>query len=174
MSTYRRRTRPIDIKGTGNDRIFAYVVMDPNRALMLYGGLLQQQLFNDVALIALIRRRQRRAQRQYWVRPWIERRPILGNYETLMMELERESHGDFVGFVRVTPAMFYELLQRISPRITKMVTRFRRPLEPGLKLAIALRYMATGNSYHSLQYSFRVPHPPCLCLRLQTVLLLQD
>nr|XP_034319421.1 putative nuclease HARBI1 [Crassostrea gigas] len=55
------------------------------------------------------------------------------------------------------PAMFYELLQRITPRIQKS-ERYRRPLEPGLKLAITLRYIVTGNSYKSLQYSFRVAH----------------
>ena len=53
--------------------------------------------------------------------------------------------------------MFYELLQRITPRITKS-SSYRQPLEPGLKLALTLRYLATGNSYKSLQYSFRVAH----------------
>ena len=59
--------------------------------------------------------------------------------------------------MRMQPAMFHELLQRITPRIQKS-TRYRKPLEPGLKLAITLRYLASGYSYKSLQYSFRVAH----------------
>ncbi|XP_071499235.1 putative nuclease HARBI1 [Diadema antillarum] len=39
-----------------------------------------------------------------------------------------------------------------------MDTFFRKALEPGLKLAITLRYLATGNSYKSLQFGFRVSH----------------
>ena len=36
--------------------------------------------------------------------------------------------------------------------------RKRPPLSPGLKLAITLRHLATGNSYRSLEFSFRVAH----------------
>ena len=32
----------------------------------------------------------------------------------------------------------------------------RRSLEPGLRLAVALRYYATGDTYKSLMYGFRV------------------
>lgn len=33
---------------------------------------------------------------------------------------------------------------------------FREPLDPGLKLAITLRHMATGATFRELMYSFRV------------------
>ena len=114
---------------------------------------------DELALVLLLYQRRRvRRRRQYWVRPWISRRPLFGAYENLMVELERESHGDFKNYLRMEPAMFHELLQRVTPRLTKRDTNFRKALEPGLKLAITLRYLASGNSYRSLAYSFRVPH----------------
>ena len=113
---------------------------------------------DQAAFIALLRRRRRRQARRFWVRPWVARRELFGHYATLMAELERESHGDFKTFLRMEPAMFHEMLDRLTPRLTKLDTNFRKPLEPGLKLAVTLRFLATGNSYHSLGYSFRVPH----------------
>ncbi|KAJ8023759.1 hypothetical protein HOLleu_36293 [Holothuria leucospilota] len=57
--------------------------------------------------------------------------------------------------MRMEPAMFHELLLRVAPRIQKFV-HHRQPLEPGIRLAIALRYLVTGISYKSLQFSFCV------------------
>ena len=39
------------------------------------------------------------------------------------------------------------LLPRVTLRLTKQDTNYRKALEPSLKLAITLRYMASGNSY---------------------------
>jgi hypothetical protein len=64
-------------------------------------------------------RQQEVRRRRWWVRPWIERRRLFGQYETLFRELERESRGDFVGYLRVNPDLFAELLLRVTPRITK-------------------------------------------------------
>ena len=55
------------------------------------------------------------------------------------------------------PAMFYELPQCITPRIQKSI-RYRKPLKPGLKLAITPKHLASSNIYKSLQYSFPVAH----------------
>ena len=101
--------------------------------------------------------RPQRRRRTVWVKPWLQRRVIYGQYETLMQELMREAHGDFKTYMRMTPGMFMELLERISPRIIKLNIQ-RRPLEPGLKLAITLRFLAMGDSYMSLSFDFRVAH----------------
>ena len=66
------------------------------------------------------RERERRIRRRrWWVRPWLSRRPIYGHYEQLMNELLRENHTNFRNFLRVEPEMFFELVERVGPRIQK-------------------------------------------------------
>ena len=131
----------------------------PHDELQLMALMLQQQQEDGAALLVLLhQRRRRRRQRRYWVRPWIGRRLEFGQYHNLMAELEWEHHGDFTNYLRMDPAMYHELLQRLTPRLTKTDTNYRAALEPGLKLAITLRFWANGATYHSLSYAFRVPH----------------
>ncbi|XP_068726261.1 uncharacterized protein [Montipora capricornis] len=99
----------------------------------------------------------RQRARQYWVRSWINRRQQFGFYHQLMNELREENVGDFINFMRMPPEMFDEILERIRGRITKQKTRYRDPLEPGLKLAVTLRHLASGDKYASLKFGFRVP-----------------
>ena len=80
----------------------------------------------NLALAAVIaaeederRRRRGRRARRWWVREWIQRRPMYGHYETLMGELEREHQADFKTFIRMEPAMFHEIAQRVGPLIEK-------------------------------------------------------
>ena len=101
-------------------------------------------------------RRRTRRQRTQWVRQWLLRRPMYGQYEKLMHELTTEDPTSFKNFLRVDPDIFMELLHRVGPRIEKQDTFFRKALPPGLKLAVTLRYLATGDSYKSVAYSFRV------------------
>ena len=78
----------------------------------------------NVALVAVVADEERRGQvlrrrRRWWIRPWLMRRPLYGQYETLMVELERESPADFKAFLRLDPAMYNEVLLRVGPRIAK-------------------------------------------------------
>jgi len=52
--------------------------------------------------------------------------------------------------------MFDEMVQRVGPRIHKHDTKIRKVLSPGLKLAITVRFPASGDKYLSLMYSFHV------------------
>jgi hypothetical protein len=75
-----------------------------------------------------------------------------------MEELRREDVAAFKNFLRVEPLLFQELVDRLTPRIKKKDTWLRKALPPGLKVAVTLRHLATGDSYHSLMNSFRVAH----------------
>lgn len=53
--------------------------------------------------------------------------------------------------------LFQYLLEKVKPLIQKEDTFFRKALPARTKLEIVLRFLATGNSFTSLQYLFRVP-----------------
>ncbi|KAL8624635.1 hypothetical protein ACOMHN_045170 [Nucella lapillus] len=106
------------------------------------------------------KRRRRKVRRTVWVRNWLTeaRRRELSHYYNLLQIIHDDDADPwtFKNYTRVTPEIFLEILDRIRPRITKEDTVMRLAIEPGLKLAVALRYMATGDSYGSLAYAFRV------------------
>ena len=54
------------------------------------------------------------------------------------------------------PGMFNQTVEDLKPLIQKKRSKWRKSLLAGLKLAITLRYLATGNSYKSLAYGFCV------------------
>ena len=101
-------------------------------------------------------RRRRDAPRRLWCRQWIARRGQFGWYEQLMVELEAEDQKHFTSMMRMEPAMFHELVERLTPAIEKQHTSCRAPLPPGLKVAITLKYLASGANYKTLMEGFRV------------------
>lgn len=96
------------------------------------------------ALWFLYMRRRERSVRSVWTRPWLLRRDELGAYDTLLSELRDEDEGSFLNFLRVTPGLFEELVTKVSPYIKRQDTTFRKAISPGMRLAITLRYLATG------------------------------
>ena len=72
--------------------------------------------------------------RNIWVRDWIVRRPQLGIYDRLMVELRNEDPRAFKRFMRMPHAMYDEIVQRLTPALVKQTTNWRAPLEPGLKV----------------------------------------
>ena len=67
-----------------------------------------------------------------------------------------EDTTSFFNYLRMQPAMFDEIMNRVGPRIQKKDTNLRKCLDPGLKLAITIRHLSSGDKYPTLQYDFRV------------------
>ena len=85
------------------------------------------------------------------------RRVEQGLNDHLMVELRNEDHRSFQNFMRMPPAMFDEIVERLTPRITKQTTNWRTPLELGLKVALTLRHLASGAKYKDMQ--IMLPRP---------------
>lgn len=56
-------------------------------------------------------------------------------------------------------ADFNNLLDLVTPSIKKQDTKFRESISPDERLTVTLRFLATGDSYMSLQYLLRIPQP---------------
>lgn len=63
----------------------------------------------------------------------------------------------FVDCFIYTKENFYFLLGLVKPLIAKEDTVFRVSISAALRLALTLRYLATGESFRSLAFLFRVP-----------------
>lgn len=98
-----------------------------------------------------------RKKRRFWVRQWILRRNKLGVSETLLKELALEDKESYRIFLRMSEEKFEELLSKVQAKIRKQDTVMRQAISPKLKLQITLRYLATGNSFSTLAYAYRVP-----------------
>ena len=93
--------------------------------------------------------------KRLWIRPWLQEKEK-GYYKQLLPDLLATDPMSYKNFLRVNGELFAEILQRVTPRIQKQDTNMRDAIEPGLRLAITLRYLATGDSYQSAEYGFRV------------------
>jgi hypothetical protein len=73
-----------------------------------------------------------------------------------MTELLNNNRYRYKQFIRTDPSLFQEILRRLEPRIQRKDTKFRKALSAGMKLALTLRYLASGESYPSLVAGFRI------------------
>ncbi len=119
--------------------------------------------------LQVLRRQWRSARhRRWWCQPWLLRKPAFWQFEQLIVELKVEDLAAFQNFVRFELAMFQKLVDRLTTLINKTNTNCYKALDPDLKLAITLRYLATGDSSKSLQYGFRVAYYT-ICLLIPDV-----
>ncbi|XP_058830369.1 putative nuclease HARBI1 [Topomyia yanbarensis] len=105
------------------------------------------------------RRRRRRPihRRSVWVHEWIKDRETEGCYHKLMRQLRGNNTQLYKTFVRMSAEDFDHLLELTAPLIRKSDTQMWKVFPTGERLALTMRYLATGESFTSLQYLFRIP-----------------
>ncbi|XP_074039919.1 uncharacterized protein [Leptinotarsa decemlineata] len=108
-----------------------------------------------IVMHSCIRKKNKRDKR-WWVKQLYKSREIYSG-STLLEDLKfQEISGQFQNFVRMSSQDFELLINMIGPKITKLNTRMRMAVPVKERLAITLRFLATGDSYTSMQYLFKV------------------
>lgn len=111
----------------------------------------------------------KKKKKRWWIRNYLLNRSYVFN------DL-RGFDGSFQNFTRMSPTDFEMLLRLIGPSIKKKETKFRHPIEPQRRLLVTLRFLATGDSYGSLSYTFKISKQliskiiPEVCKELTNVL----
>lgn len=98
-----------------------------------------------------VKKKREKYRRSIWVKDYLKSRN-----SRIMRDLEFNEDVLFKNFTRMSKTNFYTLLGIVEPMITKQNTRFRESVPAEMKLAITLRYLATGDSFMSLMYLFKV------------------
>jgi hypothetical protein len=83
--------------------------------------------------------------KRIWVREIFQNREKQGYYENLLRELQLTDEENYRSFLRMNTETFNNILQLITPLIEKQNTVMRNSISPGERLAVTLRYLATGS-----------------------------
>uniref|UniRef100_A0A8C5WCY3 DDE Tnp4 domain-containing protein n=1 Tax=Leptobrachium leishanense TaxID=445787 RepID=A0A8C5WCY3_9ANUR len=101
-----------------------------------------------------LRHRGLKPKRQFWVKPIFEKRTRLGEFHHLHDELWKDA-AKFFNYHRMSLETFTYILHVIRPSIEKS-SNFRDTISPDERLTTTLRYSATGSSFKTLGFSFRI------------------
>ncbi|KAI8125022.1 hypothetical protein CVS40_4846 [Lucilia cuprina] len=123
-------------------------MMNKNKIIVChYISLLHAVLENE-------RKSKKQKKRIVWVRDIFKKREELGFGSNLIKEMLLNDHETFFNFSRMTKSQFKDLLFLVGPSLSK--NSLRKPICEKNRLLITLRYLATGMSYSSLSFEFRV------------------
>ena len=114
-----------------------------------------------LAVVFRRRRLQSTRSRSCSIRPHFQRRMQKGAFRSDIVEMGRLDKTLHFHYVRFSPALFDKLLQLIDPFLTRrraMTSRIRAPITNSEKLAVTLRYLASGQSMRDVSIQFRLGH----------------
>ncbi|XP_063224895.1 uncharacterized protein LOC134542187 [Bacillus rossius redtenbacheri] len=90
-----------------------------------------------------------------WVHEINEKREVFGEFHLLCCELS-SFEDRFFTYFRMSQEQFDKLHTLLEHKISKVATNWSKPIGTKERLAICLRYLATGDSHNTIAFSFRV------------------
>ncbi|KAK9744033.1 hypothetical protein QE152_g8135 [Popillia japonica] len=99
------------------------------------------------AAFILIAFHAQKRKRRWWQRQFLQNGTYYG--DNLMAELLLNDGSSFRNFVRLTKSDFEEVLCLVGPKIFKKNTNYGAAIPPSIRLMVALRYLATEDSFTS-------------------------
>ncbi|XP_045778528.1 uncharacterized protein LOC123876345 [Maniola jurtina] len=90
---------------------------------------------------------------RFWLRNHIKHRSEHSEYFTFFQTADEET---FENSYRVSRCTFYELHSLIEPYIRKQDTNYRNSISSRERLAVCLKYLATGQSFTTMGENFRI------------------
>lgn len=117
--------------------------MEEDDAILL-GGI-------SAAYLVLRRVKRKKTRRAIWMKEYFKTRNF-----GILKDLQCNENVLFNNFTRMSKKNFDTLLDMVKPFIERSDSHFREAIPAEVRLAITLRFLATGDSFTSLMYLFRV------------------
>lgn len=95
-------------------------------------------------------------EKRWWTRPWLLERNKKGYFHQLLPELAVHDTPSFEKFMRMDFAHFEKIVGFLSEKLYKQDTVMRESIKPAEMCSLAIRYLATGESFRSLEFQFRI------------------
>ena len=144
-------------KGCSQDFLYEDIGAKPKLLYSNMAALSRRKLL----LLLLIRRRQFRTKvkyrKRFWVHPINRKRKQQGEYPNLLQEMQLRDHESFFKYFRMSPAVFKSLLHLVAPFIIKSDLT-HESIQPAERLAVTLRYLATGDSHQTIAFNYHLGH----------------
>lgn len=109
------------------------------------------------AVVLLLAEEEKEKKKRLWVRQWIaKRQQNSGFFRDLMVELKEGDQSAYENFLRMSYSNFHALLGMVTPIIQKRDTHLRQSIPAAERLAVTLRFLATGmhNNFFLIRIRF--------------------
>ena len=90
------------------------------------------------------------------MKAWYKKRGKYAHLDLLREISETHAESDYKNYYRMNEQLFIELLIKITPYLTRKDTVMRDSLWVEERLALTLRFLATGRAFEDMKLSFTI------------------